>query len=310
MHRVHRDAQEENVAEVKKWNALRTAVVAAALLTLGAALAVTYGNPQWHWRLYAFQARNMDPQRLEPGAAYTGAWNNWEQDGRLVSTYAYRNGQRDGAYTTYDESGAVVATGQYRNGGFDGVQKMNRDGGLRTEIEYRDGRRHGTETTWYPNGQIAVQAHYANGVQAGPLTEYADTGMILSVTPFYNDKREGVAQIFHPAGAPQWTGTYANDLLNGVSTFYRPDGTIESTRTFLNDALAGLQTDYHPDGKTKMKEFAIAGDALNGVYKEWDEAGKLLTDEVYENGILKLRDGEEVKPTGEQTEEEAEEQNA
>ena len=250
----------------------------------------------------------LDPQRLDPPPGYTGEWNNWEQDGRLVSTYAYRNGLRDGAYVTYDESGTPVATGQYRNGGFDGVQKIARADGFRTEIEYRDGKREGTETTWYPNGQIAIQAHYVNGVQEGPLTEYADTGMILSATPFYNDRREGIAQIFHPGGAVQWTGTYANDMLNGISTFYRPDGSIESIRTFLNDELAGMQTDFHPDGTTKMKEFAIAGGALNGVYREWDETGKPVTDELYENGILKERDGREVRPLNEQAGEQASEE--
>lgn len=288
-----------NAAEAKTWKTLRAVIFAAAVLTLAAALAANYGNPQWHWRLYAFQARNLDPQRLDPAAGYTGVWNNWEQDGRLVSTYNYRNGLRDGGYITYDEGGAPVATGQYRNGGFDGVQKIARADGYRTEIVYRDGKREGAETTWYPNGQIALQALYANDVQEGPMSAYADTGMIESVAPYANGVVEGIVQTFHPDGKLHSEEAYSNNEPNGASTFYMPDGGVYLIRNFRNGILDGTQTDFHPDGKTKMKEFGARMGELDGAWKEWDADGTLTVDEVYENGLLKMRDGEEVKPLGE-----------
>ena len=273
-------------------------IIAAVIvvLALGAYFAVARGNPQWHWRLYAYQAKNAENQRLEPGPAFTGAWNNWEQDGRLVSTYTYRNGKRDGDYVTYNEEGAVVSTGQYRNGGFDGIQKIDRGGGYRTEIVYRDGKLEGTETTWYPNGQIAVQAHYVSDVMEGPMTAYAENGMIQTVAPYYNGKLEGVVKTFHPDGKVHGEETYRNDELNGKSTFYRPDGSLDMVLNYRDGVMDGVQTWYYPDGKSKMKEFTTTLGEPNGAWKEWNDQGEQIVDEVYEDGILKLRDGEEVEP--------------
>lgn len=274
-------------------------IAAVAALAAAAWLFVNHGNPQWHPRLYIHQAKSAESQRLEPGASYTGAWNNWEQDGRLVSTYSYRNGVRDGDYVTYDETGRVVSTGQYRNGGFDGVQKIDRGGGFRTEIVYRDGKLEGTETTWYPNGQIAVQAHYANGVMEGPMTAYAENGMIQSVAPYSGGRLEGIAQTFHPDGKVQSAEAYSGDALNGRSAFYRPDGSLEMELRYRDGAMDGVQAWYAPDGKRKVKEFRARLGEPDGEWKEWDEEGKLTVDEVYEAGVLKMRDGREVRPLSE-----------
>jgi antitoxin component YwqK of YwqJK toxin-antitoxin module len=287
------------VTNAKKRNPVLIPAAVLAALALGAYLFVNYGNPQRHWRLYAYQARNLDPQRLEPGAGYSGAWNNWEQNGHLISTYTYRNGQRDGGYTTYADDGSPVTVGQYRNGGFDGIQKIAREGGFRTEITYRDGKLEGTETTWYPNGQIAVQATYANDVQEGPMTSYSENGMIQSVAPYYNNVIEGVAQTFHPDGKVNSEETYSGGALNGTSSFYRPDGSLDMVLSYRDNVMDGVQTWYYPDGKTKMKEFRAALGEPNGEWKEWNEKGEVTVDEVYENGVLKERDGEEVQPLGE-----------
>ncbi len=289
------------MSESKKSGALFKILCLLAVLAAGAYSLVAFGNPQWHWRLYAHQAKSLgaDPLRLEPGAGYTGAWNNWEQDGRLVSTYHYRNGLRDGEYVTYDENGKPVTVGQYRNGGFDGVQKIDRGDGYRTEITYRDGKLDGTETTWYPNGQIAVQAHYADDVMEGPMTAYDENGMVQSVAPYYNNQLEGVAQTFHPDGKVHSEETYRGNALNGSSTFYRPDGSLDMVLSYRDGVMDGVQTWYFPDGKTKMKEFRTSFGEPDGEWREWNEQGELTVDEAYENGVLKTRGGEEVKPSGE-----------
>ncbi len=283
------------MTEGKKRSVLPAIAGIAALLAAAAYGVANHGNPQWHPRLYMYQAQSTESKRLEPGASYSGAWNNWEQDGRLVSTYTYRNGVRDGAYVTYDETGRPVTTGQYRNGGFDGVQKIDRGEGYRTEIVYRDGKLEGTETTWYPNGQIAVQAHYANGVMEGPMTSYAESGMIQSVAPYANDRLEGVVQTFHPDGKVLSAESYRADQLEGKSSFYRPDGTLDMELHYRGGVMDGLQTWYGPDGKKKLKEFRARLGEPDGEWKEWNAEGTLTVDEVYDAGVLKMRNGEEVK---------------
>ena len=45
-----------------------------------------------------------------------------------------------------------------------------------------------------------------------------------------------------------------------------------------------------------MKEFRARAGEPDGEWKEWDEEGNPTVDEVYEDGVLKMRNGEEVKP--------------
>lgn len=264
------------------------------LAALAAYLGVNYANPQWHWRLYAHQAKNAPDNLLEPGPGYSGEWNNWTQDGRLRSTYAYRNGKRDGHYTTYDSLGGVLSQGQYADGKLDGVQKITQEGGARTEIPYRDGKRNGVETTWYPNGNVAVEAPWADDAQEGPVTFYYESGMVQASIPFYRGKIEGVQKTWYENGAIQGEETYRDNLKDGPSVFRHPDGGKDMELQYRNDRMDGLQTWYFPDGG-KAREIELAQGEPHGVWREWDEEGNLIVDDIYERGELKKK-AEEPPP--------------
>lgn len=291
------------VAEGKKTKVPVVVATALVALALGGYLLLRCGNPQWHWRLYAYQAGGLEKKELEPGASYSGAWNNWDVDGRLLSTFQYRDGKRDGAYVVYNPEGGVLSEGKYRNGGLDGLQRINRGEGFRTEINYKDGKQDGVEKTFHPNGEVAIEAQWVDGLQDGPMTFYTDAGMIQATVPYYQGKREGIMRTFHDSGALQADETYRNDMLNGKSEFWREDGSPDMVLHYRDDMQDGMQTWFYPDGK-KARELLMSLVVLdgqivsvpNGEWKEWDEEGKLVVDEVYEMGELKKRDGKDVRP--------------
>lgn len=276
-------------------------VVAAVIVVLAVAawLVVTHGNPQWHWRLYAFQAKNAPEQRLEPGSAFSGEWLNWDQEGRVVSRYHYSRGRRDGRYQVFTPDGGPLSEGMYKNGELDGLQLVHQEGGARTEITFSDGKRSGVEKTFYPNGQIAVEAPWEDGEQHGSVTFYYENGAVQSSIPFYRGKREGVHKTFFDTGAPQGDETYRDDMLNGPSEFRHPDGTPDMTLNYRDDKMDGIQTWYHPNGE-KAREIHMTLGAPNGEWKEWDENGTLIVDDVYDMGELKR----DKKPSDKKPEEE------
>lgn len=291
------------MAEGKKSKLPIIIAVAMAALAVCGYLFLQYGNPQWHWRLYTYQASEQGKKELEPGPSYSGIWNNWVEDGRLVSTYAYAGGKRDGAYVIYNPDSSVLSEGQYKNGGLDGLQRINRGEGFRTEINYQDGKQSGVEKTYHPNGEVAIEAHWVDGQQDGPMTFYTDAGMIQATVPYYKGKREGVMKTFHDNGAIQADETYRNDRLNGKSEFWREDGGLDMVLHYRDDMQDGVQTWYYPNGeKTRevlMSLVVLDGQIVsvpNGEWKEWDEEGKLVVDEVYEMGELKKRDGKDIRP--------------
>lgn len=270
----------------KKGRALYLGLAIPILLALAGFLLVQYANPQWHPKLYAYQAKNAENQQLNPPPNFTGSWNNWDQDGRLKSTYLYTRGKRDGAYVVYTPTGDVLSEGQYKAGQLDGLQKIQMEDGSRTEIPYVNGNREGIEKSWYPDGAIAVEAPWVNGEQEGSVTYYFETGAVHSSIPFYNGKKEGVHKTFHETGAPQGDEYYRDDELNGPSRFWRIDGTPEMELNYRDGKLDGIQTWYHPTGK-KSREATMLLGMPNGPWLEWDEEGTLVVEEEYEMGDLK-----------------------
>lgn len=265
-------------------------IVAVCCVVAGGYAFVKYAPAQWHWRLYAYQAAGAGEGKLEPPASYTGEWNNWDNGGRLLSRYAYRNGKRHGPYTVFSETGEIISEGQYADGELDGLQKIYHEG-VRTEIVYANGKREGIEKTWYPSGQLMVETPWVNGVMEGSATFYYENGSIQATVPYYNNKIEGVQKSWHENGAPQGEETYSDNLLNGRSVFREPDGAVSMEFNYRNGTLDGVQVWNHPDG-TKAREITMLQGMPNGLWREWDERGNLIRDERYEMGELKKPEGE------------------
>ena len=273
----------------------RVKIAAIAVVLLVAAGVVFYlflrfaANPQWHRRLYVFQAGYSEDLRLQPPDGYNGMWNNWDQEGRLVSTYAYKNGRRDGPYVTYDERGNAIAEGMYSSGEFDGIQKIRHGNGTRTEISYQNGRRNGVEKTWFASGQIAIEAPWSNGEQEGVVTFYYEDGKIQASIPFYAGKIEGMQKTWHEDGSLLGEENYRSHLKNGKSEFWRQDGSRDMVLNYRDDVMDGVQTWFHPTGE-KAREIVLSQGIPNGSWMEWDEKGILVVDDAYDMGELKRKD--------------------
>lgn len=257
------------------------------LLCLVAYLFVNYGNPQWHWRLYAHQARNTENSLLDPSGSYSGEWRNWDETGRLLSVFNYKNGKRDGPYTTFTEDNDILSRGQYKGGELDGVQTVTQEG-TRTEIPYNLGKRNGNEKTWYANGQLAVDAPWVDGLQDGVVTFYYENGSVQSTIPFYKGNREGPMKTWFEDGVLQAEENFTNNQKNGTSTFWGHDGSVDMELHYRYDEMDGVQTWYYPDGK-KSREIHMVFGVPNGEWKEWDESGELITDDYYEKGEMKQK---------------------
>lgn len=286
-------SESKQVSENKKsGNTLILIVAILVLLALAGFILLNFGNPQWHPKLYAYQAKNVENNQLDPSTTFSGAWNNWDQDGKLKSTFHYRNGKKDGSYIVYNSTGGVLSEGQYKAGELDGLQKIEMEDGSRTEIPYENGKRSGVERSWYPGGELAVEAPWVDGEQEGSVTYYFESGAVHSSIPYYKGKREGVHKTFHETGAPQGEEQYRDDELNGPSEFRRIDGTPEMALNYRDGKLDGIQIWYNGSGK-KSREATMLLGIPHGEWREWDDDGKLIVEEMYDMGELKKPEQEE-----------------
>ncbi|MDR1613866.1 MAG: toxin-antitoxin system YwqK family antitoxin [Planctomycetota bacterium] len=273
-------------------------VLGAPVCFVLAALTVLYfGNPQWHWRLYAFQAGNTENGILEPTGGFSGRWRNWDNGGKLLSFYNYKDGKKNGGYVVYAPDGTVSSEGQYADGVLDGIQKMFHEDGSRTEIPFARGVRQGVETTWFASGEVAIEAPWENGVQQGIVTFYHESGARQAALPYYNGKLEGMFNTWYENGGLQSEEAYRDGELNGRSVFRSPDGKETMALNYRNGRLDGLQMWFHPNG-VKARETIILNGVPDGHWREWDENGELTADEEYENGELKKKAGDEDAGAG------------
>lgn len=247
---------------------------------------LAFGSPQWHWRIYSYQLGVAGGETLNPDENYSGIWNNWDSSGKLRSWYTYKDGKRDGKYEVLNSEEGMTSTGQYVNGELDGIQTIYPGNGVRAELPYVNGKRHGVETSWFSDGTVAVEAPWVDGLQDGVVISYYPDGTRQAAIPFYQGKREGVYYTWYEDGQKEGEQQYRNDMKNGRSIFWQPDGKESIILNYRDDKLEGLQVWFHPNGK-KYKELTMKNEMLHGHYREWDEEGNLVVDELHEDGVLK-----------------------
>ncbi len=78
------------------------------------------------------------------------------------------------------------------------------------------------------------------------------------------------------------SGTYAAGKKTGLWTQYGSDGKISSEKNYLDGKLNGTSKSFTNGVLRKVEEYK--DDVLDGVYKEYDDAGNILYNIAYKNG--------------------------
>ncbi|MGQ9652425.1 MAG: toxin-antitoxin system YwqK family antitoxin [Phycisphaerae bacterium] len=124
---------------------------AIGLATVGV---LAFGDPQWGYLVYRFQA-DVYPGREPPvPRGFTGVWRTWWRCGALKEKMDVVNGIRHGAYTLYHEEGPPAATGLYADGKQDGLWVFRDSTGRKEQqCPFRSGLPHGQVLKWDESGK-------------------------------------------------------------------------------------------------------------------------------------------------------------
>jgi len=145
-----------------------------------------------------------------------------------------------------------------------GFAKFYYPGGkLSSEGTMRDGKPDGYWKTYYENGVLKAEGNRKNF-------------LLDSIWKFYDDSATLLVSI-----------TYALDKKNGLKTTYRK-GEVTS-ENYVNDIKQGPTTYYYPDGKVRLVINFVDG-LENGIARELDEDGNVITYMEYKRGFLVSRE--------------------
>jgi hypothetical protein len=186
------------------------------LLLVCAALSVlVFGNPQWHKRVYMFQAfvypKPVDG-RIHPPANFSGTWIMWDEHGAKSNEREYKNGKLDGKETRWENNRKEHET-HYRNGEFDGTTIYWGKTGLVSVVRnFKNGKLHGAQTTYYENGNKQTEENYVEGRLDGKTTNWYRNGQQEAEMFFKNRYRYGIWTYWKEDGTKDgetnWTARY------------------------------------------------------------------------------------------------------
>lgn len=183
------------------------------------------------------------------------------------------------------------------------------------EIKVREGVIDGDVTCLVPRSQmVRFEFSFDKGSLDGPYKMYDPQGGHLVMSAgFKGSQLHGRQEIFSlKTHKLLYVGNWANGIQDGAETTFHPDtGNLASERVHKDGKVNGALTTYAPDGKqvvytttvldglkhgteesfdaTTGKPLASAiwsNGKLNGSFKKWDANGVLISDDIYENGVV------------------------
>jgi antitoxin component YwqK of YwqJK toxin-antitoxin module len=166
------------------------------------------------------------------------------------------------------------------------TEQYERDGKI--EEHYQSGCLR-EKITRYTNGQMECQEFYLNGLLDGErkmwdiqgyliFTEFYVNGLLDGEKKYYIDQRINSKVAYQEM--------YARGKLNGPSFRYNPHGQLIYRGNFTDDERDGKQIWWHSNGNLYKVQPYTKG-IPNGLFREWDERGNLLSEIRFPIGVYR-----------------------
>ncbi|HLC84146.1 MAG TPA: hypothetical protein VJI69_09965 [Bacteroidia bacterium] len=162
------------------------------------------------------------------------------------------------------------------------VTEYFESGSKRSEKNYLNNIEEGPYKIWYQNGSIRSTGQYKNGELTGICTEYDTLGRRHREIVFIDDSIKQMIT-YHKNGviAEVNTSNIKTRILIGKFVFFYNTGMPQ----IVADSWNGTWTEYHRNGRKKL-EYDFTTPSTNENKKFWDENGKLIKEEFWENKKL------------------------
>lgn len=237
-----------------------------------------------------------------------GIQKEFSEDGKLLNAKVYVDGnltsegiidtagQKQGPWKEYYPNGVVKSKGSYLNGKrvdewtfYFANEKTEQIG------KYdKKGKAQGPWKWYYESGNILREENYRNNQQDGLMTEYSDSGKVITKGEYLDGLKEGPWMLELQEYKEE--GTYKADKRDGEwKHYYTETNTLRFVGKFIDGTPDGLQQFYYANGKLKQKGKYVGG-LKDGNWEFYDEDGFLIFTVQYKNDIELKFDGIRVFP--------------
>lgn len=217
---------------------------------------------------------------IDTAGRQQGPWKEYHPNGQLKSKGEYLNSKRIGEWVYYFPNGKMEQIGKFDN----------------------KGRAQGVWKWYYPcpdpctneSGNLLREENYRNNLQEGLMTEYSDSGKVITKGEFIDGQKEGF-WILELADYRE-EGSFKGGKRDGEWKHYFVGiGQLRFIGKFMDDEPDGKHIFYYPNGKEKQVGKYMGG-LKEGEWKFFDETGYLFLTILFKNDIEIRFDGIKVVP--------------
>lgn len=219
-------------------------------------------NTDGYNRFYYGNGQISSEGFMKAGKPY-GYWKTYYPSGILKSEGNRKNFELDSVWVFYDEDGDSSKIINYRNG--------LKSGFYLTYIYEKD-----AETKLKSGGLVSKELYLSDQKQGNSYYYNKQTKSLQSITPFKDNKKDGLSKEFSEDGRLITLVDYRNDVL--INREY-------INRFNRENLKQGIWKEFYPDDNLKSEANYVNG-KIHGLYKEYSGSGELIKAVKYEYGEL------------------------
>ena len=246
------------------------------------------GLPENYWFSY-YPTGIIKSEGNRKNSLLDSTWIFYNKYGDLESKINYKLGKKNGLTTAYSDSCNIILEDNY-------VDDIKQN----FSVYYYDQK---GKKKW-------KKIHYLDNVKEGKSFEYGLDGRLITII-FYKkgtligkekinrydklNKKKDIWKTFYNNGKLKEEMRYKNDLLNGYYKEYDKKGKLINATLYINGvpqnyteelATLNIKKEYYANGNVKVEGIYDIKNNKNGLFKYFDENGKIKQSEIYLHGIL------------------------
>ena len=202
----------------------------------------------------------------------------------------WKEGKQNGLFQLYTEDGILIESANFKNGERDGLteQYFSSTGKLRVSANYKNGVLEGEFKAYYPNGNLQGEVNYVNGEMNGDFKEYHENKKIRLSGSYKNSLQDGEWKSYLEDGTLESIINYKAGELHGIKEDYYKNGNVWTRQEFKNNDLDGVYEVYYENGNPQLKAKIKNGQTIEEqrfnydgtLYNEQDEKIVESNDEI------------------------------
>ena len=148
----------------------------------------------------------------------------------------------DGIVKEFNDNGKLLFEWNYKNGKLNGVSKNYfLSGELLEDIIYKDNKREGVSKKYFISGKLLTERYFESGELEGMTKVYAGDGKVVAELNYKKGKLDGETKIYYKNGKLRTVESYENNQKIRVKS-YDPKGKVLVDHDYTSNKIVTTTT--------------------------------------------------------------------